>query len=86
MAPPRRQVTRLALVGGHDVAQSAPPKRAPRASRRVLTTVLFTDVVDSTGHAVALGDEKPRVLSGLVILEDPVLDRVESEPAHAHMA
>ena len=49
---------RLALVGGRDVAQTAPPEHAPGPARRVLTTVLFTDIVDSTRHAVALGDER----------------------------
>src|SRR6185436_16028959 len=36
------------------------------ASRRgrVLTTVLFTDVVDSTGHALALGDRHWLALLG----------------------
>jgi class 3 adenylate cyclase len=50
----------LALVGRRDAADTTAhvsPDRAPRAAKRVLTTVLFTDVVDSTGHAVALGDE-----------------------------
>jgi class 3 adenylate cyclase len=51
----------LALVGRRDAADTTThvsPDRAPRAAKRVLTTVLFTDVVDSTGHAVALGDER----------------------------
>jgi class 3 adenylate cyclase len=53
-----RAELRLAVVGSRDVARAAPPEPAPRAPRRVLTTVLFTDVVDSTAHAVALGDER----------------------------
>lgn len=37
-------------------------ERPPVGSDRVLTTVLFTDIVDSTKHAVALGDERWRQL------------------------
>jgi class 3 adenylate cyclase len=37
-------------------------ERPPIASDRILTTVLFTDIVDSTAHAVALGDERWREL------------------------
>jgi class 3 adenylate cyclase len=51
----------LALVGRRDARSGAtvpPPARTPRQASRVLTTVLFTDVVDSTGHALALGDER----------------------------
>ena len=50
----------LALVERRRAADDAPPPRAhaARQSTRVLTTVLFTDVVDSTGHAIALGDER----------------------------
>ena len=50
----------LALVARRRAADDAPPPRAhaARQSTRVLTTVLFTDVVDSTGHAIALGDER----------------------------
>jgi len=35
---------------------------APSASERVLTTVLFTDIVDSTSHAAELGDGRWRAL------------------------
>jgi class 3 adenylate cyclase/pimeloyl-ACP methyl ester carboxylesterase len=37
---------------------------APRRAERVLTTVLFTDVVGSTRHAVHLGDRRWRELLG----------------------
>ena len=48
----------LALVTRRDpeAATQALSARATRTGSRVLTTVLVTDVVDSTGHAVALGD------------------------------
>jgi len=37
-------------------------RRQPRESRRVLATLLFTDLVDSTGHAQRLGDTAWRAL------------------------
>ncbi len=36
--------------------------RSEREAERVLATVLFTDIVDSTGHAAALGDRRWRDL------------------------
>jgi len=59
----RRHVTRaelrLALVGGRDFPEANPPGPTPPAPRRVLTTVLFTGVVDPTAHAVALAPAPP---------------------------
>lgn len=46
---------RLALVG-RTIGRRERTEADPARERRVLTTVLFTDVVDSTGHARALGD------------------------------
>jgi class 3 adenylate cyclase len=37
-------------------------RRQPKSSRRVLATLLFTDIVDSTGHAERLGDAAWRAL------------------------
>jgi class 3 adenylate cyclase/pimeloyl-ACP methyl ester carboxylesterase len=38
--------------------------RAPQRTRRMLTTVLFTDIVESTDRASAMGDERWRDLLG----------------------
>jgi hypothetical protein len=38
---------------------------APAPSHRALRTVLFTDIVESTQHAAAKGDERWRALSSL---------------------
>jgi class 3 adenylate cyclase len=43
-----------------DASRRAPRQR--RESRRVLATLLFTDIVDSTGHAQRLGDAAWRAL------------------------
>jgi class 3 adenylate cyclase len=51
----------LALVGGRSCGEAAPqprPERPAAKASRLLTTVLFTDIVDSTGHAIALGDAR----------------------------
>jgi class 3 adenylate cyclase len=50
---------RLALVG-RTIGRRERAEAEPAAAReqRVLTTVLFTDVVDSTGHARTLGDAR----------------------------
>ena len=64
----RRRAARLrALVGRAPASEyttrrtpgptsSAPPCMPPQDTDRVLATVLFTDIVNSTGHAAALGD------------------------------
>lgn len=49
-----------ALVGRFDDSQRQ--RRTRRASRRVLATLLFLDIVDSTGHALRRGDAGWRAL------------------------
>lgn len=45
-----------------EIEQFLTGSRRPVASDRVLATVLFTDIVDSTGHAARLGDRSWREL------------------------
>lgn len=55
----------LVATGSGGIARLDAARRAPRRrseSRRVLTTLLFTDIVDSTGHAQRLGDAAWRAL------------------------
>ena len=49
MAPGRRPAT---------PAPSPPPAAAPERAERALATVLFTDIVGSTGHARQVGDRR----------------------------
>ena len=57
----------VAFLGGYDglldeVEQFVTGTRRERAPERVLATVLFTDIVGSTGHAAAAGDRDWRAL------------------------
>lgn len=55
----------LVAMGSGGIARLDAARRARRRateSRRVLTTLLFTDIVDSTGHAQRLGDTAWRAL------------------------
>lgn len=45
-----------------EIEELATGARSGREGERVLATVLFTDIVDSTGHAAALGDRRWRDL------------------------
>jgi class 3 adenylate cyclase len=47
---------------GSEIQHFLTGSRPPAASDRVLSTVLFTDIVDSTGRAAALGDAAWRAL------------------------
>lgn len=56
---------RLVAMGSGGIARLDAARRARRRrqeSRRVLATLLFTDIVDSTGHAQRLGDAAWRAL------------------------
>jgi class 3 adenylate cyclase len=55
-------------------------RRAPQVDR-ILATVLFTDIVDSTGHAARLGDEAWKRL--LARHDDAVRDEVERHRGRA---
>jgi class 3 adenylate cyclase len=51
----RRTVTAIA---GRTSLMSAPQRRAGAGAEAILATIVFTDIVDSTAHAAALGDER----------------------------
>jgi class 3 adenylate cyclase len=57
-AQPRDLQTELLLLE-QALADERP---APARAQRILTTVLFTDIVDSTAHAAAIGDAAWRLL------------------------
>jgi class 3 adenylate cyclase len=54
--------TRANLVIADEIAEFLTGERTPVEVERVLTTVLFTDIVDSTKRAAAIGDHQWRVL------------------------
>jgi class 3 adenylate cyclase len=54
----------VTAIAGRASLMSAPHRRAGAAADAILATIVFTDIVDSTAHAAALGDERwTRVLA-----------------------